>query len=101
MSDQIAITRSDGWAEVRLNRPEALNAIDPAMLRSLLDALTTLSAERELRAVVLSAEGRVFSAGVDVGTVFFMERGGAEAVPVPEAWESPFYGVDLLEWQHQ
>lgn len=101
MTERISIERHDGWSEVRLTRPEALNAVDPLMVQELLGAFRDLRADRETRSVVLSAEGRAFSAGADLNSVLFMEPGGAEASPVPQAWESPFYGADLLEWQHE
>lgn len=53
-------------ATVTLARPEALNAITPTMLAELNDAFAGLAARRELTVVVLTGEGRAFSAGVDL-----------------------------------
>jgi len=101
MNNRIKVQRAEGWAEIRLNRPEALNAVDPLMVQALLTHLDALRKDRDLRAVVLSGEGRAFSAGADLESVLLMEPGGADLVPVPEDWGSPFYGADLLEWQHE
>lgn len=53
-------------ATVTLHRPEALNAITPRMLDELNDAFDRLASHEELVAVVLTGEGRAFSAGVDL-----------------------------------
>ncbi|GAC1345734.1 MAG: enoyl-CoA hydratase [Candidatus Dormibacteria bacterium] len=53
-------------ATVTLCRPEALNAITPLMLEELGDAFGRLAMNDELVVVVLTGEGRAFSAGVDL-----------------------------------
>lgn len=65
MSDRVTVTKVDGVADVRLNRPDKLNALDFAMLEGLVETGKALAADRSLRAVVLSGEGRTFSAGLD------------------------------------
>jgi len=55
-----------GAAWITLNRPEALNAISPAMIRELGQALDRAQDEPGLRAVVLGARGRAFCAGADL-----------------------------------
>jgi enoyl-CoA hydratase/carnithine racemase len=56
----------DGVADVRLNRPDKLNALDLPTLRALADAGEALAGDARVRAVVLSGEGRSFSAGLDL-----------------------------------
>jgi len=53
-------------ATVTLRRPEALNAITPQMLAELGDAFERLAREDGVVVVVLTGEGRGFSAGVDL-----------------------------------
>jgi enoyl-CoA hydratase/carnithine racemase len=65
MSDRVRCTVTDGVADVRLNRPEKLNALDMAMFDALVDTGEALKADRSVRAVVLSGEGRGFCAGLD------------------------------------
>lgn len=55
-----------GVADVRLTRPEKRNAIDMAMLDDLIDTGLALGTDADLRAVVLSGQGRSFCAGLDV-----------------------------------
>ena len=65
MSDRIHINRNGGVADVRLNRADKMNAIDPAMFEALATTSAELAADPSLRCVVLSGEGRSFCAGLD------------------------------------
>jgi enoyl-CoA hydratase/carnithine racemase len=65
MTDRVQITISDGIADVRLNRPDKLNALDVAMFSALVDAGEQLKSDPSVRAVVLSGSGRGFCAGLD------------------------------------
>jgi enoyl-CoA hydratase len=57
----------DGVALVTLQRPEALNALDFALLDALVDALETLDRDDRCRAVVITGSGtRAFAAGADI-----------------------------------
>jgi cyclohexa-1,5-dienecarbonyl-CoA hydratase len=55
----------DGVAKLALNRPP-VNVLHIAMLRQLDDSLTALAGDASVRALILRAEGKLFSAGVDV-----------------------------------
>jgi enoyl-CoA hydratase/carnithine racemase len=65
MSERVVITFKNGVADVRLNRPEKMNALDPPMFEGLTAMGKKLAAEKSLRAVVLSGEGKAFCAGLD------------------------------------
>ena len=65
MSDRVTVSIMNGVADVRMNRPEKLNALDPAMFEGLTQMGLELASNRSVRAVVLSGEGRVFCAGLD------------------------------------
>lgn len=73
MSDRVSLSIQDGIADVRLNRPDKLNALDAGMFEALAATGKSLRNERTLRAVVLSGEGRGFCAGLDV--MSFMGKG--------------------------
>ncbi|MCU4184914.1 crotonase/enoyl-CoA hydratase family protein [Acidiferrimicrobium sp. IK] len=60
------VTVRDGVADVRLNRPAKLNAFDRGMFDALVATGEALAADNRVRAVVLSGEGRAFSAGLDL-----------------------------------
>lgn len=66
---RVVWTVVDGVADVRLNRPDKLNALDIAMFEGLTAAGEALAGDREIRAVVLSGEGRAFCSGLDVGVL--------------------------------
>lgn len=53
-------------ALIRLNRPQALNALTPDLLNELRDALGRAEADAAVGAVVLTGEGRGFSSGADL-----------------------------------
>jgi enoyl-CoA hydratase/carnithine racemase len=63
--ERVSVTVTGGVADVRLNRPDKLNALDPAMFNALVDAGEGLAKDASVRAVVLSGEGRGFCAGLD------------------------------------
>jgi enoyl-CoA hydratase/carnithine racemase len=69
MSERVTITVESGVADVRLVRPEKINALDQAMFEGIADAIARLEAMPGLRCVVLSGEGRGFCAGIDLNTL--------------------------------
>lgn len=75
MAEQrVTIAYEEHVADVRLARPDKLNALDPAMFAGLIDAIAQLATLPGLRAVVLSGEGRGFCAGLDMAS---MASGGS------------------------
>ncbi|WP_127143978.1 enoyl-CoA hydratase/isomerase family protein [Pelagibacterium montanilacus] len=62
----IAFDIEDSVGLVRLARPEKLNALTPDMLRDLIAAIARAETEPGLRALVIHAEGRLFSVGADI-----------------------------------
>ena len=60
-----AVEEAAAWVE--LDRPGTLNALNPALLAELEDAIGRAEAADGVRAVVLSGAGRAFSAGYDIG----------------------------------
>jgi enoyl-CoA hydratase len=55
-----------GVAHLRLNRPDAGNAMDAAFWRGLPEQVRALEADARVRCLVLSGEGRHFSTGMDL-----------------------------------
>ena len=62
----IEVDERDGFAEVTLNRPDVLNALDEQMATELRDAFREIREQRGVRAVLLKGAGRAFCAGGDV-----------------------------------
>lgn len=79
MSERVTVEVKDHVADVRLNRPEKLNALDAPMFEGLIAAGKSLAQRDDVRCVVLSGEGRAFCAGLDFGS--FMALAGSETRP--------------------
>lgn len=89
--EAIRLNVSGKVARIELHRPDRLNALNPQMLEDLLDVLGSLRRNDDLNAVVITGSGRMFSAGVDLSTPFFMEDVDDDSI---------FSGKRLLDWQH-
>jgi enoyl-CoA hydratase/carnithine racemase len=83
---RVALEVADGVATVRLDRPEKMNALDPAMFEALVATGRELVDRDDVGAVVLTGAGRAFCAGLDFGSFAAMaERSGPrEAAPPRE-----------------
>ena len=66
MSERIKITVENHIADVRLNRPEKMNALDIEMFEAIVSTTKKLADDKSVRCVVLSGEGRGFCAGMDL-----------------------------------
>jgi enoyl-CoA hydratase len=65
-SPLVLIERSAGVATVTLNRPKQLNALSGPLMQAIVDALTDLDHDTEIRAIVLAGVSRAFAAGADI-----------------------------------
>ena len=81
MSESIAVTRDGPIATVFLNRPEKLNALTKAMWQSLGEAIDTLSADDDLRCVIVRGAGdKAFSPGNDIAEFATERANKAQAI---------------------
>lgn len=94
MTDRVTISVSDGIADVRLNRADKMNALDPAMFDGIVDAIERLAGMGEVRVAVLSGEGRAFCAGLDMAS---MAAGGSGLDIAERAW-GPANKVQQVSW---
>ena len=76
----VVVERDAPIAVVRLNRPEARNALSDALMDELVAALTELDADGEVRCIVLAGDERAFAAGADIA-----ELAAATAVELYQA----------------
>ncbi|WP_425228759.1 crotonase/enoyl-CoA hydratase family protein [Sphingomonas sp.] len=74
MTTRVTTAIEDGIADVRLARPDKMNALDPAMFEGIGAAIDALADRTDVRCVVLSGEGRAFCAGLDMAS---MAAGGS------------------------
>ena len=66
MSEDLIETVADGVATLRLNRPDAANALSLEIFDDMLEALPRLGRDPSVRVIVITGAGRAFCAGGDV-----------------------------------
>lgn len=66
MTELVTVRVVDHVADVRLNRPDKMNALSIPMFEAINAAAEQIMTDRDVRAVVLSGEGRAFCAGLDL-----------------------------------
>jgi enoyl-CoA hydratase/carnithine racemase len=76
-------SRDGNVALLRLNRPEARNALSPELMEELAGELERLDPDPEVRCVVIAGSEKVFAAGADIKAL--SERSFAEALRHPAA----------------
>ena len=76
-NDRVIVTILDGIADVRLDRADKRNALDPAMFDAISRAGKDLVTNKDIRAVVLSGNGTSFCAGLDFGSFQIMADSGS------------------------
>jgi enoyl-CoA hydratase len=77
MTEQILVNEENGVLELVLNRPEKYNAVTDAMWDALREAVFLFDARRELRVMLIRANGRYFSAGSDINPDTIPDFGGS------------------------
>jgi 2-(1,2-epoxy-1,2-dihydrophenyl)acetyl-CoA isomerase len=67
--EQLIVDRDGGVATVSMNNPARLNALSATLSHELMDAVASLGHDPEVRAIVLTGEGRGFCVGADLTTL--------------------------------
>lgn len=87
MSELVQLTIADHVADVRLNRPEKYNALNPEMFTAIVETGKRISQDSSVRVVVMSGEGRGFCAGLDFQSFAEMgagRTGGIDLMTIAE-----------------
>jgi enoyl-CoA hydratase len=98
-SSVLLIEKSQGFATVTLNRPEAMNALSSELRRAIARAFRDLQAEGEARVAILTGAGRAFCAGMDLKELSEMglDEGGDwatdDVIDAMAAFEGPIIGA--------
>lgn len=68
MSEQeiIQVEKIDNVGLIRMNRPQAMNALNPGLLSSLMDALESLDNQDGIGSMVITGNEKAFAAGADI-----------------------------------
>lgn len=82
---RVSVEIKDHIAHVTLTRGDKMNAVDPAMAEAVVAAGTSLIDNADIRAVVLSGEGRSFCAGLDVASFSAFAASDPEARIMPRS----------------
>ena len=87
MSEVVETSLDGNVALLRLNRPEARNALSPEVMERLAAELERLDPDPEVRCIVIAGSDEVFAAGADIKAM--SERSFAEALyhPAAEFWK--------------
>ena len=88
--EQIRYEVSEGIATITLNRPEALNAMTAQMINEWHEAVKQATADSDVRAIVITGEGRSFCAGLDLKE---MQDRGVDAGYVGDVVNKPALGL--------
>ena len=97
ITDRLNVTVANGIAEVALNRPDKINAMDEAMFDALSNTGRDLARHEGLRAVILHGQGRGFCAGIDTSLLAqFAQRIG----PLRDEIVTPLPGEAANRFQH-
>lgn len=86
----ILIERLEGVGLIRLNRPEALNALNPTLTGELMDALSAFDEEEAIGAIVITGNERAFAAGADIKEM-------AEASAIDMLSQDPIADFDRIQ----
>ncbi len=65
-SEFVTVTRENGYALIRLNRPEVLNAISTQLMADLVAHLEESDGDDGVRCIIITGNERAFAAGADI-----------------------------------
>lgn len=80
MENRIDFKVENNIAHVHLVRGDKMNALDHDMMEALIEAGERLHTDSNIRAAVISGEGKAFCAGLDMGNFAKMAEGSASGV---------------------
>lgn len=84
VSDVLTLEQTDHIATLWLDRPDVHNAMGPGMWADLPRAMQALSDAETVRAVIIAAKGKTFTAGLDLKAMGPMLMGGGNGSPVQQ-----------------
>jgi enoyl-CoA hydratase/carnithine racemase len=87
MADAVVLTVDNGIADLRLNRPDKMNAVDEGIMTGLRESLESIRQNPSVRCVVISGNGKSFCAGLDFSNFGNMLSGELTAESVADAYD--------------
>jgi enoyl-CoA hydratase/carnithine racemase len=98
-SDVVTVSIANRIADVQLNRPEKLNALNPALFEALVAVGRSLMVRDDLSAVVITGTGRAFCAGLDFAQFAMMADGAGGSADVLVYTDEALGGAKALGQQ--
>lgn len=75
----VLLEKTDAVGLIKINRPEAMNALNEQVLTELDAAVDNAAGDPDIRAIIITGEGRAFVAGADIAGMYPLdEKGGYE-----------------------
>jgi len=93
--DNLLFKKEGNIGILSINRPDALNALNSAVLDDLNNAIDMINSDEEVYVLILTGEGRAFVAGADIGEMKGMNT--TEARVFAEKGLSVFRKLELME----
>ena len=75
MYENIKFEVNEGIGTVTINRPKAMNALNMDVLTELFDVFTKIECDDEVKAVIVTGEGKAFVPGLYPGRIGNAEKG--------------------------
>lgn len=97
MSERVTISVENHIADVRFNRPDKMNALDPEQIDAIIDATDKLAQMKDVRAIVLSGNGKGFCAGLDMSS--FTSSGTTSSLTDRSHGNANKYQHVVLQWR--
>jgi len=88
-------TEADGILTVTLSRPKALNALNSLFFKEMDHLISSVAGRPELKALVITGEGKAFAAGADIAEMAGMNSSEGEAFS--KAGQATFRSFENLE----
>ena len=85
--ENILVETHEGVGLIKLNRPDALNALNDALMTELNGALNIFETEKEVGAMVLTGSDRVFAAGADIKEMIEKDYADAFSTDFIAKWD--------------
>jgi enoyl-CoA hydratase/carnithine racemase len=76
MYQDIIVSQTNGIARISFNRPSVLNALSPNLIAELTEATQKIAADESVKVLIVTGEGRAWSAGVDLKALNESIQGG-------------------------
>ncbi|TRX48483.1 2-(1,2-epoxy-1,2-dihydrophenyl)acetyl-CoA isomerase [Fulvivirga sp. M361] len=95
--DPILFSIEQNIATITLNRPEAFNSVNAALAHALIKALDQCAKEDEVRAIILTGNGKAFCAGQDLKEVTSPDLNPGFEVLMTEHYEPILFRLRSIE----